>query len=123
MNKKHLQMLLTTLLELKVEVLKLHKGEPTKYNLLVIPGICKFITYYLNLGNYIIPEIKYIFTCICEIWPDCRIDFEGDKDKINCVVSFEVYVEQARQQIQWTNLRRLELLEFSIKYLQEKLNE
>lgn len=123
MNKEHLQLLLTILLELKADVLKLHKNEPINYNLLNIAGICTFIANYLDLNDHVIPQIIYIFKSICGIWPNCRIDVEGNKDTTNCVAPYERYYDEFLNKTQWTNLRRLELLEFSIKYLQEKLNE
>jgi len=123
MNKEVLQLLLTILLELKADVLKLHKNEPTKYNLLNAAGICRFISYYLDDNNHINPEINYLFKSICGIWPNCRLDLEGNKDTINCVVPYERYYDEFMNKTQWTNLRRLELLEFSIKYLEDKLNE
>lgn len=123
MYKQHLQLLLTILLELKADVLKLHKNEPTKYNLLAIAGICRFIGVYLSLNNHVNPQINYIFRSICVIWPNCRLDDEGNKDTTNCVVPYERYYDEFLNKTQWTNLRRLELLEFSIKYLEDKLNE
>lgn len=126
MNKEHLQLLLTILLQLKTDVLKLHKGEPTEHNLLGQGGICKYLAYICSVNTlcyeqYI--DLNNTFRRICYFWPNCRTDINGNKVTVNCVCEYARYCSEYINKTQWTNLRRLELLEFSIKYLQEKLNE
>jgi hypothetical protein len=117
--------LLTILLKLKADVLRLNKNEPTEYNLLGQSGICKFLKFVCDVNivsydEYI--ELINLFKSICRSWPNCRRDSYGEIDPINCVCEYDRYYSEYLNRTQWTNLRRLELLEFSIKYLEGSVN-
>jgi hypothetical protein len=115
------KLLLEILLTLKEELKKLHANEPTKYNLLSKGGICAFIEGYACMHIIqpsVMQDVRTLFLQLCHKWPECRIDSLNSRDFANCVVSYSEYLEQLSQKVQWVNLRRLELLEFTIKELQ-----
>jgi hypothetical protein len=117
--------LLTILMNLKADVLRLNKNEPTEYNLVDQGGICKFLKYLceINIVSYLeYIKLKNLFKSICNSWPNCRRDHCGFIDPINCVCEYDRYCNEYRNKTQWTNLRRLELLEYSIKYLEISVN-